>query len=281
VLHHGRTNVKHDNFLSPLDLAEYRALPPLRRALYRAYHSRSGAGILLYFLLERWPTVHLFPGAYLPQRYSASAWRYSGLVVAYAGSLIALLVVVASGTPVASLLCGFVLPYAIWYATFSMTVFLQHTHPQLRWYADVADLEAPPEALSVHVRMPGWINHATHYAMEHPVHHLSSMIPHYRLKQAQTALTELIEPAVITMPFTVRNVADVLRRCRLYDYDEHAWLDFDGRVTAVPPAPTSEGGKAEGLRPDQIDPSSPGVFFPAAHDAAKVDTPASQRREDA
>ena len=74
VLHHGRTNVKHNNFLSPLTLAEYRGLSRFRRALYRAYLSGSGLGILLYFLLERWPTVHFYPGAYLPQRFRASAW---------------------------------------------------------------------------------------------------------------------------------------------------------------------------------------------------------------
>ncbi len=42
VLHHGRTNVKDNNFLSPLTLAEYRALSPFHRALYRAYHSHTG-----------------------------------------------------------------------------------------------------------------------------------------------------------------------------------------------------------------------------------------------
>jgi hypothetical protein len=25
---------------------------------------------------------------------------------------------------------------------------------------------------------------------------------------------------------------DGVRRCKLYDYANHAWLDFDGRVTA-------------------------------------------------
>src|SRR5690606_23058458 len=63
VLHHGRTNVKGNNFLSPLTLADYRKMSRFRRALYRAYHSESGAGILLYFLLERWPGVHFYPGA--------------------------------------------------------------------------------------------------------------------------------------------------------------------------------------------------------------------------
>jgi len=30
-----------------------------------------------------------------------------------------------------------------------------------------------------------------------------------------------------------------VRNCKLYDFVEHAWLDFDGRVTARVPLPTA------------------------------------------
>ena len=79
VLHHARTNVKGNNFLSPITLAEYRGKSRLRRALYRAFHSPSGAGILLYFLIERWPTVHFYPGSWLPARFRRSALGYTVL----------------------------------------------------------------------------------------------------------------------------------------------------------------------------------------------------------
>jgi omega-6 fatty acid desaturase (delta-12 desaturase) len=284
VLHHGRTNVKHNNFLAPITVTEYRAMPRFRRALYRAYHSPSGLGILLYFLLERWPTVHLFPGASLPPRFRASAWRYTALLGAYAAVLLSLLALVAPGSVVASILCGFVLPCLIWYATFSMTVFLQHTNPRLRWYPDVASLAAPPEALSVHVLMPQWLNHATHYAMEHPVHHLSAMVPHYRLKQAQAALAEVAGRPVITMPFTPAAMREVLRRCRLYDYDSHHWLDFNGQRTAAPLDSGAAGlrqaakSSSDGLLPDQAEPDSPGIFFPPDGDAAANDAAAGSMR---
>lgn len=283
VLHHARTNVKGNNFLSPITMAEYRAMSPLRRALYRSYHSRSGAGILLYFLIERWPTVHFYPGSWLPPRFRRSALGYAALQAVYAAALLAMLVLAGSATgagAIATVLCGFVLPYAIWFTTFSMTVFLQHTHPQVRWYRDAAG--SPPEALSVHVGIPQWINHMSHYGLEHPVHHVSAHIPHYRLKEAQAALAGIAAPPVIFMRFTPANLRDVVTRCRLYDYDAHAWMDFDGQVTARPlergtmrAAPLPKGG----LLPDQADPSSPGIFFPAERAHATPEPTAMNHRE--
>jgi omega-6 fatty acid desaturase (delta-12 desaturase) len=272
VLHHGRTNVKLNNFLSPLTLEEYRARSPFRRALYRAYLSETTLGILLYFMLERWPKVHFYPGAWLPARFRASALGYTALMTAFAAALLALLVLVPSAqgaSVVATVVCGFVMPYVVWFTIFSSTAFLQHTNPRLRWYPDVGSLASHPEALSVHVKFPAWLNHATHYVLEHPVHHVSPMIPHYHLRAAQAELAGLASPEVIVMPFTLGNVREVLRRCKLYDYQKHRWLDFEGNVTAIPvdsaqiksraarPAPGAD------LLPDQAQPNSPGIFFPA------------------
>lgn len=287
VLHHGRTNVKNNNFLSPLTLAEYRAMPAFRRALYRSYHAGGGAGILLYYMLVRWPSVHFYPGAWLPPRFRASAWGYTALLTAWMGALLSLLVLVPSAagdSVLAAVLCGFVLPYTIWFTTFSMTAFLQHTNPQLRWYRDVASMASPSESTSVHVGIPHWMNHITHYVLEHPVHHVSAMIPHYYLKQAQEALAGAVAPNIISMRFNFANLRDVLRRCRLYDYDAHAWLDFNGEVTAVPlefGAPRARQARpASGeLLPDQANPGSPGIFFPPA--AAAGETAPAARRQDA
>lgn len=289
VLHHGRTNVKNNNFLSPLTLAEYRGMSRFRRALYRSYHSGSGAGILLYYLLERWPSVHYLPGAWLPPRFRASAWGYTALLTAWMAALLSLLVLVpaAAGDSVAAaVLCGFVLPYTIWFTTFSMTAFLQHTNPQLRWYPDVASMASPSESTSVHVGIPHWMNHMTHYVLEHPVHHVSAMIPHYHLRQAQAALAGIAAPNILSMRFTLANMRDVLRRCQLYDYEAHAWLNFSGELTAVPidtsrtrerPAERSSAH----LLPDQAEPVSPGIFFPADRGASIPELIDPARREDA
>lgn len=289
VLHHGRTNVKHNNFLSPLTLAEYRSMSRFRRALYRAYHSETGAGILLYYLLKRWPSVHFYPGAWLPRKFRASAWGYTALMTAFMASLLSLLVLVPAArhdSIAATVLCGFVLPYTVWFTTFGMTAFLQHTNPQLRWYHDVASMASPPESTSVHVGIPHWMNHITHYVLEHPVHHVSAMIPHYHLKQAQAALAGIAASNILSMRFTVANMRDVLRRCRLYDYDEHAWLNFSGELTAVPLdtgriRARQAGRPADGLLPDQAEPDSPGIFFPPNRGVSTTEPTAPVRQEDA
>ena len=228
----------------------------------------SGLGILLYYMLERWPGVHFYPGKWLPARFRASAWRYTALMAGYAAGLLALLATVAAGrgeSVAAALLLGFVVPYTIWFMVFSMTAFLQHTNPRLRWYGDVAGVASKPESLSVQVIVPGWLNHLTHYVLEHPVHHISAMIPHYRLKRAQAALAGISEPPIIAMPYTLGNINDVLQRCRLYDYDEHVWRDFAGEVSAVPDETRRlrQAAAPAGMPPDSGDgPDSPGIFFP-------------------
>jgi omega-6 fatty acid desaturase (delta-12 desaturase) len=291
VLHHARTNVKHNNFLSPLTLAEYRAMSRFRRAIYRAYHSESGAGILLYYMLERWPSVHFYPGAWLPQRFRASAWRYAALQAAYAVSLLGVLVMVSSArhdSVVAAVVLGFVLPYVAWFTVFSMTAFLQHTNPRLRWYRDPGSVASPPDALSVHVRVPAWLNHMTHYVLEHPVHHISAMIPHYHLKQAQAALAGIVDPPIIAMPFTIGNMQESLRCCKLYDYDEHVWVNFNGEVTAVPVetvrfrAARVAGQPSDGLPPYGAEGQvSAGVFFTADQGADLAPLPNAPAREEA
>ena len=263
VLHHGKTNVKHNNFLSPLTLGEYRAMPAVRRWLYRAYLSGSTLGIPLYFLLERWPTVHFYPGAYLPQRFRASAWGYTALMTAWFAGVLSLLTLASAGSALISVLCGFVMPYMVWFTIFSTTAFLQHTNPKVRWYENVGALASHPEALSVHVQFPPWLNHATHYVLEHPVHHVAPMVPHYHLRKAQAELASFATPDVVAMPFSIGNLREVLRRCKLYDYEAHAWLGFDGAVTAVPVDSSNERARRpKGVLPDQAETDPQGLFFP-------------------
>lgn len=263
VLHHARTNVKDNNFLSPPSLAEFRAMSRFRRGLYRAYHSQTGLGILLYYLLERWPSVHFYPGAWLPQKFRASAWGYAVLETLWTAALLSLLVIGASAqqhSVVTAIVLGFVVPYTIWFTTFAMTAFLQHTNPRLRWYRDTASVASPPEMLAVQVLIPHWLNHMTHYVLEHPVHHVSALVPHYYLRKAQAALAGVVGPPVIQMRFTVGNMRDVLRRCRLYDYENHVWLNFDGEVTGVPDETAKLRGASAGLPPYGED-TSAGIFF--------------------
>jgi omega-6 fatty acid desaturase (delta-12 desaturase) len=132
------------------------------------------------------------------------------------------------------------------------------------------------------VQFPPWLNYATHYVLEHPVHHVAPMVPHYHLRKAQAELASFATPAVVAMPFSIANLREVLRRCKLYDYDGHAWLDFAGKVTAVPVDSSQIAARrAGGLLPDRAEPDSPAIFFPPEPITSAAEPVVAARREDA
>jgi omega-6 fatty acid desaturase (delta-12 desaturase) len=59
-------------------------------------------------------------------------------------------------------------------------------------------------------------------------------IPCYRLHAAQAELSRLLGAhALRTHLFAFRRLAQVMRTCKLYDYEHHRWTDFAGRPTAT------------------------------------------------
>jgi len=56
-------------------------------------------------------------------------------------------------------------------------------------------------------------------------------VPLYELKEAQDEVRRILEEDVIVLVWTPRMTRDTLRRCKLYDYRAHRWLDFAGRPT--------------------------------------------------
>src|SRR5262249_42318454 len=90
-----------------------------------------------------------------------------------------------------------------------------------------------PEALTVHVKVPAWLATLTHDICEHPAHHVLPSIPCYRLRAAQARLAQLIGARSLEVPLSPRLLADIMRRCKVYDYDQHRWLDFAGQPTSA------------------------------------------------
>jgi omega-6 fatty acid desaturase (delta-12 desaturase) len=129
---------------------------------------------------------------------------------------------------------GFVVPYAVWNQLMGLTVLLQHTHPSMRWYrtAEEAGRIGGQERRSVHVRYPRWYGLLTHDIMEHPAHHVNPGIPFCNLSSAQLRLNEVAGAEAFVENVGLGYIARVVRCCKLYDYDRHAWLDFSGRESA-------------------------------------------------
>lgn len=81
---------------------------------------------------------------------------------------------------------------------------------------------------TVRIVFPPALDLILHNIMFHTAHHVDTAVPLYRLPEAQLALERAYDSDVIRVPFTLRYAVENLRRCKLYDYRNHQWLDFSG-----------------------------------------------------
>ena len=238
-IHHQMPNVQGLNSWSPDDLDQYRSRSAAGKALYRFY--RSGLGTGLYYLVERWWKHKFAPIAPIDPGMRAAAWRDFAILVGWLAVWIALVVGISAqagrGSPIESIAFGVVIPFLVLNQAKGLTVLLQHKDPSVRWYRTEADAQADcgQAARTIQVRMPRWYGLLTHDIMEHPAHHVNPSIPCYRLHAAQTRLNEVLGERVVAVgPL---QILATIRKCKLYDYESHRWLGYDGLETATPAYP--------------------------------------------
>jgi omega-6 fatty acid desaturase (delta-12 desaturase) len=68
-----------------------------------------------------------------------------------------------------------------------------------------------------------------HHAYDHGAHHVCPSIPCYMLERAQSRLNELLGNRAVIQIFSLTWLITTMRTCKLYDYDKHRWLDFNGK----------------------------------------------------
>ena len=238
-LHHSRTNENHPDSYTPFSKEKFDSLPYFRRMRERLYRRPSLLFFGLYYILERWRKVKLYPCRNVPREFRASAWRHFGLIAVYFASFMALLIhaPLYSGTDaLTALVLGFAVPFYVFQSLYAFTVYVQHTHPLVPWFNTAPDRggDGRQEYISVHLVFPGWFNFLVHNVYHHGAHHVCPAIPCYRLGEAQARLNELLGGHAISQRFTFAWLFDTMKTCKLYDYDNHRWLDFDGRPTTGP-----------------------------------------------
>jgi omega-6 fatty acid desaturase (delta-12 desaturase) len=244
LTHHRWANLSPKDYVwTPLSRDEYAALSPWGRWTYRVF--RGPLGQFVYYFCDFWLRRMIFPTKKaLRGRYKLEYVLDWLLVVAAMIGWTALLVVGAQrgwfgGSPRPvwnALLFGLVLPQAVWNTLMSTVIYLHHTHPELRWYNDEDYWEkyVSQADTSVHVIFPGPVNMIFHWIMEHNAHHARPGIPLYNLPAAQRFLEHQSQSRVIVFRWTPWSHLDVIRRCKLYDYDRGCWTDFAGRDTSTP-----------------------------------------------
>jgi omega-6 fatty acid desaturase (delta-12 desaturase) len=263
-VHHSYTNLRGKDYAwAPFSKEEYDRLPRLRRWLERHYRSVWGFGS--YYFIEYWLRHLMFP----PRKERQQMKR----AVTFALDLVLVLVFMAaqiwglyawSETLVESesfwgpftdfsalLLAVIVLPFLLWNWGMGAAIFQHHNHPRVVWYANREewDFFAGQVESTVHAQMPRWIEWISAFIMQHTAHHVNSRIPLYRLSESQRYLERAYTDEIIVEPWRFTAVGETLARCKLYDYENHRWLNFKGRPTTEP-NPVMREFKEQGLRRD-------------------------------
>jgi omega-6 fatty acid desaturase (delta-12 desaturase) len=227
--HHGFTNVRGEDIVYvPFSPDTFDQLPKWRRVAERLFRTPLGLGPLYLFTVflphEIFPSRERQPRGKKAAQYQ---WDRALVLLFFAAQVFVI------APDFLNLLFGLLLPQMTFHWLMGFATFLHHTHPKVPWYADRSEYSYHRSQVcsTVHVEFPWLIDVILHRILQHTAHHVDPQIPLYHLAQAQQALEERFDE-IVHEPFTIRGFLDTLRTCRLYDYEQHQWLDFDGSPTA-------------------------------------------------
>lgn len=245
ALHHPHVNGDHVDSFKPLSKAEYDALPPSAQAWHRFIRSGNPLAFGLYYICQRWWQVKLMPRAFLPRAQHASAWKHFAFVATYFAAFTTLLACAPLFAPVSLLeavALGLLLPFFIFQALMSASLYINHTHPDIPWFTAGAPraLTQQAEMLTVHLRLPRLLAKLVHHFFDHPAHHVYPAIPCYQLGKAQERMNELLGERAVVVDFSFSALARIVNQCKLYDYENHRWLDYQGVPTTPVCRPVAE-----------------------------------------
>jgi len=232
-LHHAQTNVRSQDFtFAPLTPGEFARLPAWRRGVERLYRHPLGLGP--YYFVEVWLKHFLVPRK--GQRVSLACALDSMLVIAFMAAQVGFLAFASERwgvSRVEALVELFIVPHVLWNYVVGFTLYNQHTLETVPWYAGREGWRFAEAQLqgAIHIRWPKWIDRFFHQVMNHTAHHLDSRVPPYRLAAAQAFLEQQFPGQVTQVDWTWRDFVETMRRCKLYDYEQQRWLDFEGRPT--------------------------------------------------
>ncbi len=238
--HHPNTNGGHKGTYRPFALDAFRSLPRWRQRVERFYRSGNPLGLAAHYLKERWLHALFVPNVLIcPQKADrVSAWRHAAIAIGYAAAwLLAMMLApqYSATSAAAAVGFGFVLPLAVFHMLVGFVEFAQHTHPNVGWFRRLKDKPrfAESELVSVHLKTSPLVGFLMHHVLDHPVHHVHARVPCYRLRPAQQHLNELLGARAVVDTLSFAWYRRTMRTCKLFDFGQQRWLDFDGTPTEV------------------------------------------------
>ena len=231
--HHTMTNDDHPDSYTPLSKKQYDSLTKYQKWKYRLFRKPSIAYFGLYYLSERWWKVKFYPSHALPDEVKVNAYKYFIFLNIYLLVYLSILVIASlysSVSTIEAIVFGFIIPFYTFQSLYSFGVYIQHTHPKIAWfnYSPNRKNEGRQEFISTHYIFPGFLNLFLHNIFNHSAHHVCPAIPSYCLGDAQKRLNELLGENVIVEKFSIKRLFEIMKICKLYDYERGHWVDYDG-----------------------------------------------------
>jgi omega-6 fatty acid desaturase (delta-12 desaturase) len=140
---------------------------------------------------------------------------------------------------------GWAVPYAVWNYLMAFSIYIQHTHPQVPWFDNEAEWSFYNGNIrgTTHVEFPRFTA-LLRDVHEHPAHHALPSVPVYKLAEAESRLLDAFGHDVVQYRLTPAAYRHIYRSCKLYDFRNHVWTDFDGRPTSARTLSTSASAAA-------------------------------------
>jgi omega-6 fatty acid desaturase (delta-12 desaturase) len=252
--HHLWTNLKgEDPGYPPFSLTEYRDLPPTRRFLERFYRSWAGIGFC-YFVELYWKRM-LFPTReYMPSQRGELRLDRAIIALFLIAEVVGVYCVsVAVNRPLPLLFTIYAVagPYCVFLWLTGFVTYQQHTNAEIPWFDRKSDWSyfQNQVAGTVHMDFPPLLNVFFLNVLEHSAHHVDPMIPLYNLDKSQQVLETAYPGTIKIIGWSPRVLLTTLKCCKLYDYREHRWLDFNGKPTSPRLVPIMEPAELPKLAP--------------------------------
>jgi omega-6 fatty acid desaturase (delta-12 desaturase) len=238
--HHTKTNEGGvpDSY-TPMSKKKYDSLSYFGKWKERLYRKPSVLYFGLYYILERWRKVKFYPVSNMPDKIKSRAWKYFAILMIYFSAYMALLIsapLYSSTGVFTAITLGFILPFYLFNSLYAFAVYMQHTHPDVIWFKESPNRKTlgRQELISVQVRFPDWFNFLVHNIFDHGAHHACPAIPCYKLGAAQDKLNRMLGERALTYSFSISRLFEIMKTCKLYDYENGCWLDFEGNRTSQP-----------------------------------------------
>lgn len=237
--HHQQTNGEHFDSYRPYSKAEFDKLSVGKQIFERIIRAPNLVGFGIHYLFQRMPRVRIYPNAAMPAALHKSAWRHFSGLVAYHAAFIALLLMAPDFAPITligALGLAYALPLFVFATLTGGSLFLMHTHKNVPWFKGELDRkgDAASHYCSTNLTLPHVLSKIVHHVFAHSVHHAHPGVPCYHVPEAQACLDELLGESAVKEPMTVGGLISTLKTCKLYDFEKHQWLDFDGNPTTAP-----------------------------------------------